>query len=296
MTGGYGRYAPSPSSDLHFGNLRTAVVAFLAARADGLGFRMRVEDLDDRGREAIAARQLADLAALGITWDGPVWYSSQRRAAYDAAIDQLTDQGLTFECFCSRREVATAPRAPHSPPGTYPGTCLNLTRAERSSRAAGRSAAIRLRAEVSAWPVTDRRAGLTHQPVDSFCLRRSDGVAAYNLAVVVDDAAQQVTQVTRGDDLLVSAGRQAYLAHLLGLPEFHYLHIGLVYNSKGERLAKRDQAFAGSALWEAYGGADGLLGGIGHSLGLAAPGEKLTLDALAERYANGGAQMGDWTV
>ncbi|MDR0365450.1 MAG: hypothetical protein LBH68_01265 [Bifidobacteriaceae bacterium] len=118
MTAGYGRYAPSPSSDLHFGNLRTAVVAYLAAQTESLGFRLRVEDLDDRGREAIAQRQLADLAALGIKWDGDVLFSSQRRAAYDAAIDQLTQAGLTFECFCSRREVAAAPRAPHSPPGT----------------------------------------------------------------------------------------------------------------------------------------------------------------------------------
>jgi glutamyl-tRNA synthetase len=153
-----------------------------------------------------------------------------------------------------------------------------------------------LRAAVTSWPVTDRRAGLTEQPVDSFCLRRSDGVAAYNLAVVVDDAAQQVTQVTRGDDLLTSSGRQAYLAHLLGLEPVEYLHVGLVYNANGQRLAKRDQAFAGGALWAAYGGAEGVLGGIGHSLGLAEPGEKLTLPALAERYAAGEVRMGDWTV
>lgn len=265
---GAGRYAPSPSSDLHLGNLRTAVVAYLSARAQDLAFRLRLEDLDDRCRPRFAERQLADLAALGVEWDGPVMRQSDRREVYRAAVDQLAAQGLVYECFCSRRDILEAPRAPHRPPGAYPGTCRDLSAAERDRRREAKRPALRLRAAVADFPILDRLAGPSRQPVDDFILQRADGATAYNLAVVVDDAAQGVTEVARGDDLLTSSGRQSYLAWLLGLPPVVYAHLPLVYNSAGQRLSKRDGAMAGPELFSRHGGAAGVLVAIAESIGL----------------------------
>lgn len=240
MTGA-GRYAPSPSGDLHIGNLRTALLAWLFARSTGRAFLMRVEDLD-RVREGAAERQLDDLAALGIDWDEePVW-QSQRRELYSAAVDRLVDEGRTFECFCTRREILEAPSAPHLPPGAYPGTCRDLTAAERAQRRRERPPAIRLRSDVDEWTVTDVLHGQVTATVDDLVLRRNDGVPAYNLAVVVDDGAQGIDQVVRGDDLLTSAPRQAYLASLLGIEPPTYAHVPLALNLDGKRLAKRDGA------------------------------------------------------
>lgn len=236
-----GRYAPSPSGDLHLGNLRTAVLAWLFARRSGREFALRVDDLD-RVREGAEQRQLEDLAALGLDWDGAVLHQSERLEAYRSAIDGLTESGLTYECFCTRREILDAPTAPHHPPGAYPGTCRNLTDAERSLRRASRPAAIRLRSDVTAWTVHDVVHGSWTGAVDDLVLRRGDGVPAYNLTVVLDDAHQGVDQVVRGDDLLSSTPRQAYLMHLLGLPVPEYVHVPLVLNTAGARLAKRDGA------------------------------------------------------
>lgn len=236
-----GRFAPSPSADLHVGNLRTAVLAWLFARSTGRRFLVRVEDLDDRARDDVARRQLDDLAALGLTWDGPPEYQSAHGARYDAVVEELTDRGMTYQCHCSRRDILQAPRAPHAPEGAYPGTCRDLTDAERAERAAtGRPPAVRLRSEVAQFTVTDLLHGSYTGMVDDFVLRRGDGVPAYNLAVVVDDAAQGVDQVVRGDDLLSSSPRQAYLGALLGHPTPTYAHVPLVLNTEGKRLAKRD--------------------------------------------------------
>jgi glutamyl-tRNA synthetase len=239
-----GRFAPSPSADLHVGNLRTAVLAWLFARSTGRRFLVRVEDLDDRTFPEVAARQLADLAAIGLTWDEPPEYQTAHEARYQAAVSGLASRGLVFECFCSRRDILAAPRAPHAPEGAYPGTCRDLTAAERAERAAssGRPPALRLRSSVTAYTVTDVLHGEYTGIVDDFELRRGDGVFAYNLAVVVDDAAQAVDQVVRGDDLLSSSPRQAYLGTLLGLPTPTYAHVPLVLNPEGKRLAKRDGA------------------------------------------------------
>ncbi len=244
---GAGRYAPSPSGDLHLGNLRTAVIAWLLARDSGRAFRMRVDDLDTaRARPGAADRQLADLAAIGIDWDGDIMWQSQRFSAYAAATDRLAELGLVYECYCSRREIAEAPRAPHSPPGSYPGTCRDLPESERAQRRAalgpGRVPALRLRAELTELTITDRVHGTYTGVVDDVVLRRGDGVWAYNLAVVVDDAAQGVDQVVRGEDLLPSTPRQAYLADLLGLARPEYAHVPLAVNAAGQRLAKRDGA------------------------------------------------------
>ncbi|WP_293787519.1 tRNA glutamyl-Q(34) synthetase GluQRS [uncultured Aeromicrobium sp.] len=240
MTGA-GRFAPSPSGDLHVGNLRTALLAWLFARSTGRAFLLRIEDLD-RVRAGAAERQLADLAALGIDWDGEPVRQSERRELYAAAIGRLVEQGRTFECFCTRREILEAPSAPHRPPGAYPGTCRDLTVAERDRRRRDRPPAIRLRSDVDEWSIADELHGTVTASVDDLVLRRNDGVPAYNLAVVVDDGDQGIDQVVRGDDLLTSAPRQAYLASLLGIRAPVYVHVPLALSADGRRLAKRDGA------------------------------------------------------
>ncbi|MBX7448517.1 tRNA glutamyl-Q(34) synthetase GluQRS [Mycolicibacterium sp. 3033] len=241
---GAGRFAPSPSADLHLGNLRTAVLAWLFARSTGRRFLMRVEDLDERTHTDIADRQLADLAAIGVTWDAPTIRQSAHRHRYDAVVDALDRRGLLYECYCSRRDIAQAPRAPHAPEGAYPGTCRELTDAERARRSSdtGRPPALRLRTDTTTATVHDLLHGDYTGLVDDFVVRRGDGVPAYNLAVVVDDAEAGIDQVVRGDDLLPSSPRQAYLARLLGHPEPVYAHVPLVLNADGARLAKRDGA------------------------------------------------------
>jgi glutamyl-tRNA synthetase len=236
-----GRFAPSPSGELHVGNLRTAILAWLFARSTGRDFLLRVEDMD-RARAGAEAGQLRDLAAIGVTWDGAVVRQTDRGAVYDEAIQQLTAAGLTYQCFCTRREIQEAPSAPHAPQGAYPGTCRNLSPAELEYKRSARPAAIRLRAAVTEFTVHDALHGEFTGVVDDFVLRRNDGVTAYNLAVVVDDAAQGIDQVVRGDDLLPSTPRQAYLASLLHMPVPEYAHVPLVVNSDGARLAKRDGA------------------------------------------------------
>ncbi|MHA3018887.1 tRNA glutamyl-Q(34) synthetase GluQRS [Mycobacterium sp. BMJ-28] len=233
-----GRFAPSPSADLHIGNLRTAILAWLFARSTGRRFLIRVEDLDDRTFSEVAARQLADLAAIGVTADEAPEYQSAHQARYDAVITELTERGLVYECYCSRKDILAAPRAPHAPEGAYPGTCRDLAPRSRGHR----PAALRLRSDTYQFTVTDLLHGEYTGVVDDFVLRRGDGVPAYNLAVVVDDAAQGIDQVVRGDDLLSSSPRQAYLAALLGYPAPVYAHVPLVLNAEGKRLAKRDGA------------------------------------------------------
>ncbi|MCU1497326.1 MAG: Glutamate--tRNA ligase [Acidimicrobiales bacterium] len=243
-----GRFAPSPTGDLHLGNLRTALLAWLFARSTGGRFLVRMEDLDRvQASEAHEASQLADLAALGLDWDGEVVRQSERFDRYGEAIDRLTAAGLTYPCYCTRREIREAASAPHGPEpvpdGAYPGTCRDLSGAQRAHReASGRPPALRLRAQVDSLPVTDALLGSIGSVVDDVVLRRNDGVPAYNLAVVVDDAAQGVEQVVRAADLASSASRQRHVADLLGLPPVAYAHVPLVLGPGGERLAKRDGA------------------------------------------------------
>ena len=179
---------------------------------------MRVDDLDDRTHADIAGRQLDDLAAIGLTWDEPAEWQTKHPQRYDDAVDALAGRGLLYECYCSRRDIQQAPRAPHAPQGAYPGTCRDLTDAERETRRdeTGRPPALRLRTDAIVYTVHDLLHGEYTGIVDDFVVRRGDGVAAYNLAVVVDDAAQGIDQVVRGDDLLASSPRQAYLASAAG--------------------------------------------------------------------------------
>ena len=246
-----GRYAPSPSGDLHFGNLRTAVLAWLFARQTGRNFYLRVEDIDsERSSAESAQRQIEDLEALGLDFDPPMIYQHDRGDAYAEALSRLD----TYECYCSRRDIREAASAPHAQPGMYPGTCRDLSEEQRALRrselhAEGRLPAIRLRAHVREWTVHDFYQGEYTGPVDDVILKRGGridqaqaGDWAYNLAVVVDDGYQGVDQVVRGDDLLFSAPAQAYLADRLGLTIPSYVHVPLVVGPEGRRLAKRDGA------------------------------------------------------
>jgi glutamyl-tRNA synthetase len=282
-----GRFAPSPSADLHIGNLRTAVLAWLFARSTGRRFLVRVEDLDDRTFADVAERQLRDIAAIGVTWDAPPEYQTAHGPRYAVVIDELTGRGLTYECFCSRRDILQAPRAPHAPEGAYPGTCRDLSDDERATRrVAGRAPALRLRSSVGEYTVTDLLYGSYTGVVDDLVLRRGDGVPAYNLAVVIDDAAQGIDQVVRGDDLLSSSPRQAYLGSLLGYPEPRYAHVPLALNAEGKRLAKRDGAVTLAEL-----GIEQALSLIADSLGYSAT----TVDGMLAEFDPSRLPREPWT-
>lgn len=279
-----GRYAPSPTSDLHLGNLRTALVAWLMARGQGLAFRLRIEDLDSarvRAAPEVAAGQQRDLAALGLDFDGPVVWQSQRLDAYRAALEQLD----TYECYCTRREIAEAASAPHGDGHRpYPGTCRELSAAARARLRSQRPPALRVRAQAAPFTVTDHWAGEVTGVVDDFVLVRNDGGFAYNLAVVVDDIAMGITQVVRGDDLLSSSPRQGWLTAQLGGEVPHYAHVPLVVNPAGKRLAKRDGAVTLTELRAAGTSPAQVLGWLAVSLGLAATGESVDAPTLLDRF------------
>jgi glutamyl-tRNA synthetase len=274
-----GRFAPSPTGPLHVGNLRTALAAWLLARSAGAGFVVRMEDLDRVTSSADhEGRQLAELAALGLDWDGPVVRQSDRFDRYAAAIEILAAAGRTYECFCTRREIREAAQAPHGGEVAYPGTCRDLTPAQRARRRAERPPALRLRAAATVVRVEDVLRGPYAAAVDDVVLRRNDGVPAYNLAVVVDDAAQGVTDVVRGDDLLTSSPRQALLQDLLGLPRVRYAHVPLVIGADGQRLAKRHGAVTLEDLADVPVGR--IVAAFARSLGLAVDAAAITAGEL----------------
>ena len=239
-----GRFAPSPTGDLHVGNLRTAWASWLDAKDRGIRWLVRFEDLDGVvAHRDTAQRQLAALAALGMTpAEEPLW-QSEHLERYEVATQALIDADLTYPCYCSRREIREAVSAPNGPPaGMYPGTCATLDSGQRRERAQSRPAALRFRAEGVEVGFVDHMAGDSSYPVDDFVIRRNDGVPAYNLVVVVDDGFQGVTSVVRADDLLSSTSRQILVAQALDLGPFEYSHVPLVVNAEGDRLTKRDGA------------------------------------------------------
>lgn len=287
-----GRFAPSPTGDLHLGNLRTALLAWLAARSSGRRFLVRMEDLDRMtSSEQHERRQLADLAAIGLDWDGAVVRQSERFPLYRAEIERLRRAGRVYPCYCTRREIraeiAAAAHAPHGhqPDGAYPGTCRDLTGEECAERErAGRRPALRLRTDGETIEVEDRFVGRYVGAVDDVVLARADGVPAYNLAVVVDDAAQGVTQVVRGDDLLSSTPRQLLLQRLLGYPTPEYLHVPLVLGADEQRLAKRHGAVTLADLaCEGWTSGD-VRDVLARSLGLAGEREHVSMEQLVARF------------
>jgi glutamyl-tRNA synthetase len=285
-----GRFAPTPTGPLHLGNARTALLSWLAARAAGGRWLMRVEDLDRaRVRPGLEARILDELRWLGLDWDegpdlgggaGP-YRQSERQDRYDAALARLREAGLVYPCFCSRAEIARAAEAPHglSDEGPrYPGTCARLPADEEGRRSASRRPAWRLRVRPGAVRFDDGVHGPREVDVGAevgdFVVARADGVPAYQLAVVVDDAAMGVTDVVRGDDLLSSTGRQLLLFEALALPAPRFGHVPLVVGEDGERLAKRHGALSLGELRERGADPRAVVGLLAALSGLAPPGAR----------------------
>lgn len=249
------RFAPSPTGRLHLGHALSAVRAHDLARESGGRFLLRIEDIDGtRSRAEHVDGILEDLRWLGLAWDGPVWFQSQRLAVYEAALEKLRARGLLYPCFCTRadiaREIAASASAPHGPDGPlYPGTCRALDMAARARRiAAGEAHAWRLDMATALDAVrtplewTDERAGTVRADPTRFgdvVLARKDAPAGYHLAVTIDDAAQGVTDVVRGRDLFEATHVHRLLQALLGLPVPRYHHHALILDADGRRLAKR---------------------------------------------------------
>lgn len=245
------RFAPSPTGLLHIGNGFSALTGWQRARARGGRFCLRIEDIDStRCRPQFDAAILADLAWLGIDWDGPVLRQSQRLAVYAEAVAQLRGRGLLYPCFCSRADIAAAVAAPHGPDGPrYTGTCRHLSPDERAERMAAKAFAWRLDigaalAQIGRLNWIDTEAGrVAADPLagGDIVIARKDLGVSYHLAVVIDDAAQGVTEVVRGIDLFPASHVQRLLQALLDLPETTYYHHRLILAPDGRRLAKRDQ-------------------------------------------------------
>jgi|SRR5688572_30075695 glutamyl-Q tRNA(Asp) synthetase len=235
-----GRFAPSPTGPLHFGSLVAAVGSFLEARAHSGEWLVRMEDLDPpRVIPGAADEILRALEACGMEWDGPVALQSERNDAYHAALHRLRQAGRVYPCACSRREIADSAIAGAEGP-VYPGTCrggLAPSRTARAQRLDTRGAAVTFDDAIQGRIACD-----LERECGDFVLYRADGVYAYQLAVVVDDAEQGITHVVRGADLLGSTPRQIYLQQLLELARPRYMHLPVAVNERGEKLSK--QTFA----------------------------------------------------
>ena len=291
-----GRYAPTPSGPLHLGNVRTALLAWLLARHAGGAFALRMEDLDrPRVRPGAAAAILSDLRWLGLDWDegpdtgGPAapYTQSERGAIYEEHLQRLQEAGLVYPCYCSRADIARAASAPHGAEDgpAYPGTCRDpLRREQQRWRAGGRPPALRFRVPGGVVYVQDGLYGLVEQDVaratGDVVVRRADGVPAYQLAVVVDDALMAITDVVRGADLLFSTPRQIALYHALGYGVPRFLHVPLAVDASGERLAKRHGAVGLGPLRESGLPSTCVVGALAASVGLVPPGTALTAREL----------------
>lgn len=242
-----GRFAPSPTGRMHLGNVYAAVQSWLSARRQGGQWIVRMEDIDpQRSRPEFADRILCDLEWLGLGWDGPVEFQSRRSDLYRAALDSLAAGGHVYGCTCSRADILAA-SAPHQSDGRiiYGGRCRPDGMPRRVAMPAARHS-VRLWVPDREIKFVDRNFGLQQvnlaRDCGDFVVRRSDGGWAYQLAVTVDDALQGITEVVRGEDLLLSAAQQIYLFELLGFPPPDYAHIPLLKNEAGQRLAKRDRS------------------------------------------------------
>lgn len=277
-----GRFAPTPSGRMHLGNLYCALIAWLAARSAGGRMVLRIEDLDAmRCPRALADQMERELLWLGLSWEeggsagGPAgsYYQSERTPIYEVYFRRLEGKGLVYPCFCSRAELH-ADQAPHLTDGrvVYGGRCARLTPAQVEALRKRRSPAARLRVPAETVSFVDGLAGPYAQPLQEECgdfiIRRSDGVFAYQLAVVVDDGLMGVTQVVRGRDLLDSTPRQLYLYRLLELPPPRFYHLPLLLDPLGRRLSKRDGDVDLTGLRQRFGAPERLIGYLGWLCGL----------------------------
>lgn len=293
-----GRFAPSPTGRMHAGNIFAALVAWLLAKSQNGEMVLRIEDLDrERSKQAYIDDVQHDLERLELTWDQGPYFQHDRDAAYQSAFEALQGRGLTYPCFCSRADLHAA-SAPHRGEKlVYPGTCRTLTPAQIAKRSQTKKPAIRLITPDSTVSLHDMIQGEYSQNLASECgdflIKRSDGAFAYQLAVVVDDAAQGVNCVVRGVDLLSSTPEQIYLQQLLGLPECSYAHVPLLVAQKDRRLSKRDKDASIDVLMRDYKSAEAVIGHIAYITGIvefdepASPADLLSifnLEKIAEKW------------
>ncbi len=297
-----GRYAPSPTGDLHLGNLRTALLAWLFARVANGQFVLRVEDLDlARVRPHSTERMIADMRWLGLDWDegpdvgGPYapYTQSERLNIYRHYLQRQLAAGLVYPCYCTRAEITRVASAPHGDEGPrYPGTCRHLTAAQRRQHEAnGRRPSLRFHVDDERIvSFTDLLTGPMQQHVQQatgdFIICRSDGIFAYQFAVVVDDALMQLNQIVRGADLLSSTPRQILLYEALGFPIPTFVHVPLVLDEQGNRFSKRSES-AGLAPLRAAGMTPAqVVGQLAASCGLVEPGASITPIELAQQFTS----------
>lgn len=279
-----GRFAPSPSGEMHLGNIWTALLAWLAVRSAGGIMVLRMEDLDpDRSRPQYARQIMADLHWLGLDWDegpdigGPYapYTQDERRDCYEAAVRQLTEQGAVYPCYCSRADLHAAAQAPHAGETElrYAGTCRQLSGRDIQKREQrGRQPSLRVRVPDRVIAYHDVLQGEVQQNVEAACgdflIRRADGVHAYQLAVVVDDALMAVTQVVRGADLMSSTPRQLLLYEMLGHNPPDFAHVPLLYGQDGHRLSKRQQSLSLAAMKQQGISPEAIIGFLAWKAGL----------------------------
>lgn len=284
-----GRFAPTPSGQLHLGNVLCAMLAYLSARSEGGRFLLRIEDLDvPRCPRRLAEDCMAGLEWLGFTWDEPPLYQSQRSSVYQHYLQQLEQQGRIYPCFCTRAQL----QASHAPnlgdtQWVYGGTCASLTPAQAAALAAHRPPAMRLRVPNQDVAFTDGLFGPQQENLardcGDFILRRSDGLFGYQLAVVVDDALSGINQVVRGRDILSATPRQIFLQQCLGFATPEYIHIPLLMDASGRRLAKRDKDINLSALSHRFTPED-ILGLLAAAAGVLPAFQPTSLEALIPRF------------
>lgn len=289
-----GRFAPSPSGPLHLGNLRTALLAWCFARSRGGRFLLRIEDLDpQRSRREYEPGIVADLGAIGLDWDGEPSRQSEQLERHRSAFEALRAEDRLYRCWCTRAEIREALAAPHADGGdAYPGTCRRLGTEERRRRErSGAPCAWRLDGGAERVGFVDLLAGEVSAVVDDFVVWREGpfagdprGLPAYNLAVVVDDAADAIGTVVRGDDLLETTTRQILLARSLRLEVPRFAHVPLVLGADGERLAKRHGAVTLSERLARGESVGEVVGWMAASAGLVAPGHSLEASDLLAAF------------
>ncbi len=290
MTPVRGRFAPSPTGRMHAGNIFASLMAWLQVRSQGGQMVLRIEDLDEaRSKPRFADLIQQDLELLGLTWDDGPFYQSVRGEAYEEAFQHISEQARLYPCFCTRADL-TAASAPHlGEKAVYPGTCHHLSPAEAEKRIrSGEYAAWRVEVPSRSFCFEDALQGSYGQQLAEGCgdfiLRRKDGAFAYQLAVVVDDASQGVTSVTRGIDLLSSTPQQMFLQDLLGYPHPEYLHIPLLVNEQGRRLSKRDGDASLEEMLSRFRTPQGIIGHIAFLAGLQPEDEPVSPDELIAVY------------
>lgn len=283
-----GRFAPSPTGRMHLGNVFSALLSWLSAKSQGGTWLLRIEDIDpQRSKKEYAEFIMDDLHWLGLDWDEGPYYQSERGDIYEHYLKQLTDNGLTYPCYCTRADIL-ATQAPHESDGrvVYKGTCRNLTPGVKTG-----PAAIRMKVPSEGKGIlsfTDGHYGM--QTIDltthcgDFIVRRKDGAWAYQLAVVVDDALMGINEVVRGCDLLLSSPQQIYLAQQLGFAPPHFTHLPLLCNKQGQRLSKRDQSLDMAAL-RTSNTPEEIIGMLAHAAGLQQSNEPITAQELVGEFS-----------